>query len=145
MMEPLCTAARPIEAKEPEILFVRDRVPPAAAGSLVPAIGVVFAGWSLPSEPRLFERPAKESSDPKLVDWVGDTAPGLILRTVRQVAVEFSDSEVNTSSGCLGSASPISASSSCKGERDPWSLRLSSELGSTGIDIAESDEEAIPA
>ena len=73
-----------------------------AAGSLVPAIGVVFAGWSLPSEPRLkhfehfilewdaplkknektksgnlFERPAKESSDPKLVDWVGDTAPGL--------------------------------------------------------------------
>ena len=28
MMEPLCTAARPIEAKEPEILFVRDRVPP---------------------------------------------------------------------------------------------------------------------
>ena len=33
----------------------------------------------------------------------------------------------------------------CKGERDPCSLRLSSELGSTGIDIAESEEEAIPA
>ena len=78
----------------------------AAAGSLVPAIEVVFARWSLPSEPRLkhfehfilewdaslkkskqktksgnlFERPAKESSDPKLVDWVGETAPGLDFR-----------------------------------------------------------------
>ena len=52
----------------------------AAAGSLVPAIEVVFARGSLPSEPRLLERPAKESSDPKLVDWVGDTAPGLDFR-----------------------------------------------------------------
>ena len=78
----------------------------AAAGSLVPVIEVVFPRWSLPSEPRLkhfehfileweaslkkskqkrksgnlFERPAKESSDPKLVDWVGDTTPGLDFR-----------------------------------------------------------------
>ena len=51
----------------------------AAAGSLE-VIEVVFARGSLPSEPRLLERPAKESSDPKLVDWVGDTAPGLDFR-----------------------------------------------------------------
>ena len=33
----------------------------------------------------------------------------------------------------------------CRGDIEPWSLRLSSLLGSAGIDTAESDEEANPA